>query len=84
MELRFQPALPRPFYDFQCIVQQDQGFFSSLGDLTCRGQEGDGKPRDLSVIKKAIASTGGVLLHDEGRPTEYAAVEPFGYVFAHS
>src|SRR5215472_6130535 len=47
VQLCRQPALPSPFDDLQCLVQQGHGLFDLPGDPTCCGQEGDviGRPR---------------------------------------
>src|SRR5271168_1004975 len=47
IELRGEPALPRPFDELQRLIQPGRAFCDLTCDLTCPGQEGDiqGHPR---------------------------------------
>src|SRR5262249_26451932 len=41
IELRSEPALPRPFDELKRLIQPGRAFFDLTCDLTCPGQEGD-------------------------------------------
>ena len=55
VELRREPALPRPLDDLQCLIQYGQAFFNLPRDLTCAGQAPSWSSSAFASLRPAVS-----------------------------